>query len=84
MDVASADIASLHGCNLLGQCICPWMDGQIFAPAISAPPPSVVVVPGQRICTGRTVVGQSICTGRTVVGQCRSNCRGAAKRCAEE
>ena len=19
--------ASLHGCNLLGQCICPWMDG---------------------------------------------------------
>ena len=27
MDVGSADIALLHGCNLLGQCICPWMDG---------------------------------------------------------
>ena len=27
MDVGSADFASLHGCNLLGQCICPWMDG---------------------------------------------------------
>ncbi len=38
--------------------ICPWMDGQTFAPAISALPPSVVVVLGQRICTGRTVVGQ--------------------------
>ena len=51
--------------------------GQIFAPAISALPPSVVVVLGRRICTGRTVVGQCICTGRTVVGQCRSYCRGA-------
>ena len=26
-DVGNADIASLHGCNLVGQCICPWMDG---------------------------------------------------------
>ena len=26
-DVGSADIASLPGCNVLGQCICPWMDG---------------------------------------------------------
>ena len=43
--------------NLVGQCICPWMDGQMFAPAISALPPSMVVVLGQRICTGRTVVG---------------------------
>ena len=33
---------------------------------------------------GWTVVGQRICTGRTVLGQCRSYCRGAAKRCAEE
>ena len=24
-DVGSADIASLHGCNLLGQRICPWL-----------------------------------------------------------
>ena len=23
----SVDFASLHGCNLLGQRICPWMDG---------------------------------------------------------
>ena len=46
--------------------ICPWMNGQTFAPAISALPPSVVVVLGQRICTGRTVLGQ-----------CRSYCRGA-------
>ena len=27
MDGGSADIASLHGRNLLGQRICPWMDG---------------------------------------------------------
>ena len=42
------------------------MYGQIIAPAISALPPSVVVVLGQRICTGCTVLGQR-----------RSSCRGA-------
>ena len=26
-DGGSVDFASLHGCNLLGQRICPWMDG---------------------------------------------------------
>ena len=33
-DGGSADIASLHGCNLLGQCICPWWEnaGSNFLP----------------------------------------------------
>ena len=50
-DSGSVDFASLHGCNLLGEFICPWMDGQTFAPAISALPPSMVVVLGQCIVT---------------------------------
>ena len=60
-DEGNADIASLHGCNLLEQSICPWKDGirtmhmyrtygQTFAPAKSALPPSMAVVLGQCIC----------------------------------
>ena len=90
--------ADPHGRSKCGKCIWAGMYGtrtthmyrtygQTFAPAKSALPPSMAVVlgqcictgrtvVGQCICTGRTVVGQCICTGRTVVGQCRSNCRG--------
>ena len=45
-DGGNADIASLHGCNLIRVTHMYRTYGQIFAPALSALPPSVVVVLG--------------------------------------